>query len=385
MDLHVKNFGTIADANIALTGITVLCGDDDTGKTTIAKALFCFCNALNDNKNRIDQQKVLKTISILNQATEIGFSFDSKVNAYQDKIEGFIYQHKGEFTVEEITDFITSVCQANLDSYEIKYLTSCLNLPLTDLLNQSAYNVISSAMHSQIKNYYVPGRSKCIIADGEEPLNSITVGRDICECKTTNPFLYNAYYIDTPAIADYLNVLSERTAADILPIRKKLLKTLTGARYEDIMSISMEYAQYRVGIKKIDQLIKKIYSGNIILDNGRYYYCLENKARVDIRNTSPAFKIFFLFDRIVQDVILRNQKNDILILDELDNYLSAEKQDIYAEIVVMLQKTFGTTVLVNTHDSEFAKKLFYYMTRHGTDDCISHYTAVSDSKGFIWK
>lgn len=46
MDFKLKNFGKIADADIKLDGITVICGDNNTGKSTVGKALFCFYNSL---------------------------------------------------------------------------------------------------------------------------------------------------------------------------------------------------------------------------------------------------------------------------------------------------------------------------------------------------
>ena len=57
MNLKIKNFGKIAEADIKLDGITVICGKNNTGKSTVGKALFSFYNALNDYKNKIDAQK----------------------------------------------------------------------------------------------------------------------------------------------------------------------------------------------------------------------------------------------------------------------------------------------------------------------------------------
>ena len=48
MIFKIKNFGKIAEANIKLDGITVICGDNDTGKSTVGKAVFSFFNGLND-------------------------------------------------------------------------------------------------------------------------------------------------------------------------------------------------------------------------------------------------------------------------------------------------------------------------------------------------
>lgn len=47
----------IKKADIKLDGITVICGDNNTGKSTIGKSLFSFYNALYDYKTKISMQK----------------------------------------------------------------------------------------------------------------------------------------------------------------------------------------------------------------------------------------------------------------------------------------------------------------------------------------
>ena len=42
MDFKLKDLGKIKKADIKLDGITVICGDNNTGKSTIGKSLFPF-------------------------------------------------------------------------------------------------------------------------------------------------------------------------------------------------------------------------------------------------------------------------------------------------------------------------------------------------------
>ena len=57
MDFKLKDLGKIKKADIKLDGITVICGDNNTGKSTIGKSLFSFYNALYDYKTKISMQK----------------------------------------------------------------------------------------------------------------------------------------------------------------------------------------------------------------------------------------------------------------------------------------------------------------------------------------
>jgi len=48
MELQLKNIGMIKEANIKLDGLTVIAGENDTGKSTVAKSLYCIFEGLPD-------------------------------------------------------------------------------------------------------------------------------------------------------------------------------------------------------------------------------------------------------------------------------------------------------------------------------------------------
>ncbi len=52
MELQLKNIGMIKEANVKIDGLTVIAGENDTGKSTVGKALFCAIksSAMSDGK-----------------------------------------------------------------------------------------------------------------------------------------------------------------------------------------------------------------------------------------------------------------------------------------------------------------------------------------------
>ena len=74
MELKVRNFAKIAEADIIIDGITVIAGNNNTGKSTIGKILDVIFNTTNNisakmNKARIDSlndmlQKELEQILV---------------------------------------------------------------------------------------------------------------------------------------------------------------------------------------------------------------------------------------------------------------------------------------------------------------------------------
>jgi len=48
MELQLENIGMIKEANVSINGLTVIAGENDTGKSTVAKALYCIFEGLPD-------------------------------------------------------------------------------------------------------------------------------------------------------------------------------------------------------------------------------------------------------------------------------------------------------------------------------------------------
>ena len=60
MNLKIKDFGVIKNADIKVDGITVITGNNNTGKSTIGKVFFSYFNSFHDMEIKIDN--VLKAI-----------------------------------------------------------------------------------------------------------------------------------------------------------------------------------------------------------------------------------------------------------------------------------------------------------------------------------
>lgn len=53
MRLNIKNFAKIKDADIIIDDITIIAGENNTGKSTVGKVLFSLFNSLQDIDNKI--------------------------------------------------------------------------------------------------------------------------------------------------------------------------------------------------------------------------------------------------------------------------------------------------------------------------------------------
>ena len=50
MEIQLKNIGMIKEANVKIDGLSVIAGENDTGKSTVGKALFLIYNSMTVEK-----------------------------------------------------------------------------------------------------------------------------------------------------------------------------------------------------------------------------------------------------------------------------------------------------------------------------------------------
>ena len=65
MKLYLKNIGKIAEASLEIKGITVIAGENDTGKSTVGKALFSIFNSFYEVQEQIRQEKISSVMNAL--------------------------------------------------------------------------------------------------------------------------------------------------------------------------------------------------------------------------------------------------------------------------------------------------------------------------------
>lgn len=58
MNLELKNVGKIKYANVELNGITVLAGENNTGKSTVGKMLFCIFHSFYKIEEQIQEERI---------------------------------------------------------------------------------------------------------------------------------------------------------------------------------------------------------------------------------------------------------------------------------------------------------------------------------------
>jgi len=96
MELQLKNIGIIKEANVKIDGLTVIAGENDTGKSTVGKALFLAYSSLPQNINRTNYSDLIN----LGRLNVIGLQIKKKIfskETFNDKSELRIRSNGKEF------------------------------------------------------------------------------------------------------------------------------------------------------------------------------------------------------------------------------------------------------------------------------------------------
>ena len=142
MQLKLKNIGKIKDASINIDGLTIIAGENNTGKSTISKALFAIFNSLFQLEEHIIEAKVVNIISTIFRSSDlIRFTPDSNLI---EMIRNSITNANIEESIDEILSLLSEINkdeQIPLDQEKIKKsLTESLSIPNEIIRNQMNNN-----------------------------------------------------------------------------------------------------------------------------------------------------------------------------------------------------------------------------------------------------
>lgn len=67
MKLTLKNIGKIGTASVEINGITVIAGENNTGKSTVGRALFAVFNSFCNVQKQIENERVDSVENLLDR------------------------------------------------------------------------------------------------------------------------------------------------------------------------------------------------------------------------------------------------------------------------------------------------------------------------------
>ncbi len=227
MRIKINNFGTISQADVAISGLTVITGENDTGKSTVGKILFSMIKAISRYEEDIEEDKEERVTSIVEK---IYFNLRRRINISESPEIRDLFNPRKFYTslrldiaktiyereryIEHLANTgILSALLAKSAREEIEKILQIMKEPDDELsaINRALRKAFFSEFRGEIIQKGNANQSKASIEviDGASPLIDISWTKDgISQFKYADGLGYaDSTYVDSPSVMQFHNLI----------------------------------------------------------------------------------------------------------------------------------------------------------------------------------
>ena len=387
INLKIKDFGPINEADIVLNKINVVGGNNATGKSTTSKLLYCFLKSnMEDRINFALQHSRLHIDSLINNIY-LELNIDQPEFVYLkdvrllEVLDNDKVIHFNELTVEE------KFHQIQIDSNryynennnnekinkmikEIDDILTTIHLEENNLTILLLKDFLSSEFNGENLKFDSTFNG---IVNGDEFKISINLKDNNFD--SDYAFSANGYFSSEDVIyIDTFSFFETHT-----PWRTDyhhagyITKILMFDNQKDFEEITNEK------LLNVIQKIKEIINGDISFINNKFTFIHDETKDIDSLSNN-SFAITDVASGIKQiaiiQLLLSNgelKPNSFLIFDEPEVNLHPDWQFKFAEILVLLAKELNITIYLNSHSPLFIEAMDVFSETYDFEDSISYY------------
>lgn len=374
-----ENFRAIGHAAIQINGITVVAGENSSGKSTISKLLYELFNTV-ANYEILVKEELMREFSKLFQFFEIVYT-DSKGildrKEYSKIVDlSYEYNYKNK-SFEEIKDLLSvflSEIYSKIDvtkSSRYNYIVSNI---LGDEIDNTLENIISF-INQKIKKAIDKVHLRPISLFTEKLLNvfrdeNLPKSFEVSEEKEvivslekptlSIPFsVQKAIYIDSPMSLG-AGSSSNKHWSDLTKFIFFEDKNLSDFHNNDIYtSIS----------KNIKGEAVKFTLGTL----STLTFLREDGKEFDLTEVATGIKAFSIIQLLLKNGHIDNRT--LLIIDEPESHLHPQWIVEYARMIVLLHKHIGVKFFLASHNPDMVSAIRYIAEKEGVLDNVNYYLA----------
>ena len=389
MKLTISNIGKLKHAEVEINGITVIAGENDTGKSTVGKVLWSIFNGF---------YKINEQIFMEKQDTIEKIIFDEFLNSMYRSDMGYLDPFYNE---KEEKENIKKLSKQIVNDFEImknddekfkKYLMEFMKKIIYHSVDDNLYDVIDEIIkvlrlentrishtvvtkkllkefNNQINNIYLKSEAEMELIIKDKSLKIVIEDNKVKDLKENIYVNTVVFYIENPHIIDEIEEISLEKIK--FSHKEQLINSLL--KLEEYNIINELLAKDRW--EKINRKLNEVIKGKFIRKkNGRSFFYEE---KIDIKNLSMGLKVFAIIKLLIQNNSLK--ENGTIILDEPEIHLHPEWQIKFAELIVLLQKEFGMHILLTTHSPYFLEAIEVYSKKYKISEKCKYYLSKNEN------
>lgn len=414
MRLTLENIAKVRKADVEINGITVIAGENNTGKSTVGKALYSVFNSLYHVENQIREERVrtisnhIERLTIQINRRFIDLEGSAPQNVAEQLVDTYYNQKEQEgFIKNTITHFFWKEDEPEKGVIEgkelndvIRKIKDVLEVSNDEILKTVLTNKLNSEFNRQINNIYNNGEGSISLIIRNEQSRIVVLEDMVRESLNPIGLQTEAVYLDDPFVLDEAGQLGRSMGVSMFLKRYMGTNHRSDARAKLVDSQKENTAIDEILIKrKLEKIYGKIDSvcdGQMIFTkrNGLVYQTKGTDKVLDVKNISTGLKTFVILKTLLMNGTL--EENGTIILDEPEIHLHPQWQLLFAELIVLIQKEFNMHILLNTHSPYFLQAIEVYAAKYEIADKCKYYLAqlegdmaviddVSDSTETIYK
>ena len=385
MKLTVDNFAFIKHADIAIDGITVITGDNNSGKSTVGKILYSIFFALNGIDKKIEKQRrsaiIEKAQNLIHGLGDILMQY--YLNPLTEHFEQLIINEHGKVDIkwDEILKVYAKKVPVLTDRNKQEEIECALyhiqNIPRENLINDHLMSVFGDIFNGQVISLMSDSKNAHVNLEIKQQQIDIDFqSNDSCSCVAPFSLLNKSILYNSPMVVD---LLTARGVQDT-PMRN-LARMLS--QYRERRVNEEDLFQKSLLKDKLDYVIvslNKVVPGTICKE-GRNFAIKQERfsSALNLSNLSTGVKAFLVLRMLIDSNQLKER--DVIILDEPEIHLHPTWQLVYAELIVLLQKEFDLSVVVTTHSNFFMDAIETYTKKYQTYEKLHLYLSELGSDG----
>lgn len=392
MKLYINNFAKIRNADVTVDGITVIAGENNTGKSTIGKILFSLFNSISGIEEKIAGQRMMEVQNGLQKLFREYFAHGERgreTSVYSPSMSRRIALRAVKKLTEledpddlEICEVVRKaveemgVGRIRAEEEEIQEIINratekviaIFALPRERILLEVLSRYFGEVFHEQMNSLKQPESMASIRVEIKNRKIELAFQNNLCtKFDADIALLHKAIYIDNPFVTDRLNQYHSNVTDQFL--EDLLTREVNGNIMDGIIGAVMAKEK----LSEVYRALEAVVDGRVVVKGGDEFY-LENDRLgrpVSFPNLSTGLKSFVIIKMLMEQGAI--EEKDVMILDEPEVHLHPQWQVAYAELIVLLQKYFDLSIVVTTHSPYFLDAIDLFSVKHGIKEKVNYY------------